>query len=549
MNATRRLVRSSVPLAMLFVSACGTNPGPEVNPEGGGAVAAADFFPGPILPPPPIPITSPQINSPPRDAVVGQGAGVRFSVGVGGLSPFTFRWHKNGSPIPGASGAGPSLTIASAGPSDAANYMVLITDGFGHTATASARLEVMSRRWAQLSGRSTATTPNLQQPSLTLCGQPHVAHLVPSANGGSQLFVRSFDGAVWSVKGAALNVNGDASASDPSIACVSDATGAWPVVAWSEGTATGRNIYVRYWNGTAWQSSGGALNIAAGSTAVKPVLRVPPYDPNVGNVPTEGITRRAAVAWIENGRPSARRWDSGWQLLTGGSQIPSAGNATDIALKIDLEYQNRYPLVVAWIQAEGGTGRPYVALYTGTPSGNDHWTLLGDPASIGNPPLAAQAGRIGIATGKLALPGLGSPALAVPVVLLADAGAVLTSFYPGASYLQLMGLQAWPEYGSFSLPRTVRAVSLDGDELPRLSCMGRTVPTFGLVVSDATGFEVRNGTCSDPVPVRWTAVRPRFDVPLEEASLRMSSATDPLVAGTSYIGGGRYELSVWRYYD
>lgn len=555
MDMTPKLLRTGLPLAALFLAACGGGPDTDVTAEAAPVHAAATVIPPPPIGSPPVPIASPKITSAPQNAVVGNGGGVRFSLGVSGIGPFTFRWYKNGTAIAGATSG--SLTFAAAGPSDAATYTVRVTDLGGNTAQASATLQVIAGGWAQLSGRSVKTTASAQQPSMTLCGQPHVATLFPSPlNGRMELFVWSFDGVAWSQKGAVLNATSDGSASDPSVACVSDAAGAWPAVAWSEGNNVSRNIHVRYWNGTQWQAAGTALNIAPGSMAVRPVLRVPPYDANVGNggnVPVGGITRRAAVAWIENGRPSVRRWNNDWQLLFGGSQIPNASGATDIALKIDLEYQGRYPVVVAWLQAESGGRRPYAAMHLSstTSDGTERggWTQLGTPATLGNAPLASPAARIGIATGKL-----GSPSAAVPIVQWADAATpntIRSYFYPSASYLQAVASQPWSSFGAFVPASVPKAVYLDPDELsPREFCSasGWTVPIFAVAVSDATGFEVRRGSCGQTTPASWITTGPRHSVSLEEVSLRMAGLNDPYVAGTRFVNGSQYELSVWKYY-
>jgi len=157
-------------------------------------------------------------------------------------------------------------------------------------------------------------------------------------------------------------------------------------------------------------------------------------------------------------------------------------------------------------------------------------------------------GRIGVATGKLGP----SPALAVPLIQWADAAApntVRSFFSPGVNYLQLVALAPWTAYGSFTPANTLKAAALDGDELPRLACATGAVPSFGLVVGDITGFEVRRGDCGQSTVARWIAVRPRHAVALEETSLRMNGPSDPLVAGSRTVNGNQFELSVWKYYE
>lgn len=553
MNSHRPLARAGAPLAALFLAACGAGLDADQSSDDAMARPAATVIPPPPigLPPPPIPVQSPQITAPPTDAIVGSGAAVRFSVGAKGFAPFTYRWHRNGVVIAGATAANYDIVGATA-QNHAGTYMVRVTDQFGYSATASATLQIVSGAWAPLSGRSIRTTAGHQQPSMAFCGQLHVAHIAPF-NGRNLLYVQSFDGIVWKQKGSLVNATADGSAFEPSLACVSDGNTQWPAVAWSEGNSVSRNIHVRYWNGSAWQPAGDVLNIAPGSMAVKPVLVVPPFDENVHHVPIGGITRRAAVAWVENGRPSMRRWDNGWKLLYGGSQVPYAStNASDVALSIDLNYQDQYPYIVAWMQAEGGGLRPYAARHSATDTGSGEqggWSLLATPAptSFGNPLAASAAGRISIATGKA-----GSPSRAIPVALWADSGTlsrVRSFFYPAPSYQFPPATPVpWLSYGAFSPAGTLKALSLDPSELPRLTCTGGAVPSFGLAVSDPTGFEVRTGTCGQTTLANWTAVLPRHSVSLEEVSLRMAGATDPYVAGTRLVSGSQHELSVWKFY-
>ena len=545
-----------MPLAALFVVACGSGSDSETNDADAPAHVTAVFpNPPPIgLPPPPIPVPSPpKITAAPQNAVVGDGGGVRFSVGAVGFGPFTYRWYKNGVALNGSATVA-SYTIPAAAPADAATYTVRVTDTLGRASTASAVLQVVSG-WAQVSGRAAVIVPSAPlQPSLTICGrspqQPHVAYVGRNATTGlTELVVKAFDGAAWTQVGNALNATPTGTPSDPSIACVVDGSGsAWPVVAWSEGLSanSARGIHVRYWTGTAWQSAGDALNLSPGSLAIKPVLRVPPFDPVVGNVPTGGITRRAALAWIENGAPTLLKWNNGWQVpMPGGAQISGAAGATDIALKIDLEFQNQYPPVVAWIQFDRGARRPYAAVHTSTNAGaSGGWTRLGDAASFDPQMPPAGVGNIAIATGRIGL-----PALAIPLVLWSDgAGRVRSYFYSGGDYQQLHGLNPWVAYGSFAPVAPPKAISLDGNDLGGVLCDFGDLPSFGLAVSDTTGFEVRHSVCGRATTANWVTVRPRHNVALDEVSLRMGSATDPLVAGTRPVSGGT-ELAVWKYYD
>jgi hypothetical protein len=279
---------------------------------------------------------------------------------------------------------------------------------------------------------------------------------------------------------------------------------------------------------------------------------VPPYDENVGNVPVQGVTQRTALAWIENGVPTVRRWDAGaWRSPVAGAQIPGASNATDIALKIDLEYQNQYPPVVAWLQQEGALRQPYAALHTefvdssGVRRGN--WFSFGAPAALGASSGAQPAAGIYVATGKI-----GSPSGAVPIVVTANpvGDLVRSRYYDSGSYVGQVPGQSWVRHAEdLAVGVTpLKALSLDGNELPRLNCMSGAVPQFGLALGDATGFEVRTGSCGGGAPMRWSlGSLPRHPVPVERLSLRMDGASNAYVAGEVIAGSAR-DVVVWRYF-
>jgi hypothetical protein len=251
--------------------------------------------------------------------------------------------------------------------------------------------------------------------------------------------------------------------------------------------------------------------------------------------------------------PSVRRWDAGiWQVPAAGPYIPGATNATDIALKLDLEYQNQYPPVVAWLQQEGALRQPYAALHTEFVSSNGirtgNWFRFGAPAALVAADGVQPAAGIHVATGKI-----GSPSGAVPVVVTADpAGALVRSrYYDSGSYVGQVPGQAWARHaddlGIGAAP--LKAMALDGNELPRLAC-GATgaVPQFGLALADATGFEVRTGTCGGATPMRWSlGTLPRHPVPVERLSLRMDGTGNAYVAGEVMAGSAR-DVVVWRYF-
>jgi hypothetical protein len=103
----------------------------------------------------------------------------------------------------------------------------------------------------------------------------------------------------------------------------------------------------------------------------------------------------------------------------------------------------------------------------------------------------------------------------------------------------------WSSYASSVADGNLKAASFDPREF-RITCDGERVPTYGFAISNSSGFQVLRGQCSN-APFGWERVVPRSNIPLEAASLRMASETDPVVAGVVQLVDGQYQLSVWRY--
>lgn len=553
--------RAAAHAAALLLAACGASDAPDpAEPAAAGervtasACSIADPT-GCTLPPPGI--------SGLTDATVGVGQGVVFSALTSGSGPLIHQWSRRAAgsptfvslPATGPSYTLPATTLANHGDV----FRLRVVDRFGTASMREATLRVVQGGWAPLSGRSLLQAmaaaslrwTGAQQPALALCAAPSLAVLRRSAS-RDVLDVLRFDGLRWVSYGSLKPATAAGNAADPALDCINDGSTSRPIVAWTEGNAVTRSLHVRVWDGSDWKDTAPLpLNYAPGTLAIKPALRVPPYDENVGNMPVQGVTRRTTLAWIENGVPAVRRWNAGiWQVPAGGPYIPGASNATDIALKLDLEYQNQYPPVVAWLQQEGALRQPYVALHTEIVSNGiriGNWLRFGSPAALGAADGVLAAAGIHIATGKL-----GAPAGAVPVVMTAAPAGdrVRSRYYDSGSYLGQVPGQSWARHAEdLGLAAPLKAMSLDGNELPRLSCAATgAVPQFGLALGDASGFEVRTGSCGGTAPMRWTlGSLPRHPVPVERLSLRMDTAVNAYVAGEVVAGSVR-DVVVWRYF-
>jgi hypothetical protein len=82
----------------------------------------------------------PSITSQPMSLVVTQGANATFNVTATGNLPLSYQWRLGGSNLSGATSN--SFTIASAQASNAGNYDVIVSNGYGSVTSAVATLTV-----------------------------------------------------------------------------------------------------------------------------------------------------------------------------------------------------------------------------------------------------------------------------------------------------------------------------------------------------------------------------------------------------------------------
>lgn len=138
---------------------------------------------------PPTIVTQPQSQS------VVHGSAVTFTVAAGGTAPFSFRWYRNGSPLPDAWEA--SYTIAAARVADSGEYTVVIDNGAGSATTNAAILTVVG---TTLSGVSPASVvANGPAFELTVTGTNVLNGSVINWNGAPRSTVVSGDTATASI--------------------------------------------------------------------------------------------------------------------------------------------------------------------------------------------------------------------------------------------------------------------------------------------------------------------------------------------------------------
>lgn len=85
-------------------------------------------------------LASPAITSQPQSRTNVVGTSAAFSVTANGAAPLTYQWQFNGANIGGATGS--NLTLANVQPSDAGNYLVVVTNAAGSVTSAVAVLTV-----------------------------------------------------------------------------------------------------------------------------------------------------------------------------------------------------------------------------------------------------------------------------------------------------------------------------------------------------------------------------------------------------------------------
>ncbi len=94
---------------------------------------------GTPTPPPPPAVVAPAITTQPQGRSVTAGGAVSFTVAASGTTP-TYQWRKNGTAIPGATGATFSIGAATTG--DAGTYTVVVSNSSGSVTSAAATLTV-----------------------------------------------------------------------------------------------------------------------------------------------------------------------------------------------------------------------------------------------------------------------------------------------------------------------------------------------------------------------------------------------------------------------
>ncbi|MFN0302330.1 MAG: hypothetical protein ACKVQU_18500 [Burkholderiales bacterium] len=401
---------------------------------------------------------------------------------------------------------------------------------------------------APLGGRPMFLSSAAQQPSVAVCADPHVAWIDTSAGVGL-LRVNRFDGYVWRQVGGVLNVSTSSTAAEPSLDCFAGR----PVVAWSEWAATGRNVHVANWSGTQWARlptaalPGGLphdeLNSVAGSSAMKPVLRVHPQGAGTG-----GIADHSAVAWIEGLSVKVKRWNgTGWTNYPGGSGpgvgvAPPAG-PPDVALSF-VEPTSTEP-VVAWVQPlRGGVNGIYSKVLTSVNRGG-WWVSLG----AANTSVTNTVRRVGLGVEKFDV--LKAPITVwtegAPNVTVSSRKVDQVEFQVATALAPVVNPNAWTEFAPAYNVGAMTAFAFAPQAFSAPACgPSGGFPAISVLTGDGSGFRVRQSACPNGTPA-WFSLHPTHPVALESGSLAMADQSTPIVAGVE-MAGTQHQLSIWRFY-
>jgi hypothetical protein len=202
-----------------------------------------------------------------------------------------------------------------------------------------------------------------------------------TANGGSQIYLRRFDGNAWSQIGGSASGNGLSNTSGSAEAAVALQANGDPVVAWvARNPANLQQVYLRRWNGTIWEELAGSASGDGLSNA--------PANSLGGTYPAVAVDHqgRIVVAWQFAALPGGvccnlyiyvKRWNGmAWEELAGsatGGGISGVSDGAHPALAIDSQDRP----VVAWNE-EAATCDVYLRRWNGV-----DWEELGGSASGG----------------------------------------------------------------------------------------------------------------------------------------------------------------------
>lgn len=212
-------------------------------------------------------------------------------------------------------------------------------------------------------------------PSLAMSPDGLIVTWMNNEDGDTDIYVRRWDGLSWVEMGSGSASGGGISNNDggsglPSLAISLDG----PIVAWHDDSSGNSEIYVRYWDGSAWaelgpgSATGGGISNNADSS-LRPSLAISPDGPIVAWEDWSGdnvdiyVRRWNGSAWVEMGTDSA----------TGGG----ISNNDNVSYFPSLAISPDGP-IVAWEDWSGGDGEIYIRRWDGSA-----WVEMGTGSATG----------------------------------------------------------------------------------------------------------------------------------------------------------------------
>ncbi len=192
-------------------------------------------------------------------------------------------------------------------------------------------------------------------------GTPYVVWNESDASNVTQVRVKRWDGSAWNSVGGALNVDPTKAGVNTQIASIAGT----PYVTWGEtfGVA-GKQVRVKSWDGSAWNDVGGVVNVDPSKITNSPMLT--------------DVAGQPWIAWEEYGagfivQARVAHWT--------GSAWASAGT-----LNLDATHHGEEPSLVdvggtpyaVWENETGNGGEVHVARWTGAA-----WSTIGDALNPG----------------------------------------------------------------------------------------------------------------------------------------------------------------------
>jgi hypothetical protein len=231
------------------------------------------------------------------------------------------------------------------------------------------RLETTAASWSNLGGKvSTFEDEIIPALAFNASGDPIVVtRSTRDIHANYRVYVKQWVNGAWSVLGSFVNIDGNQTASVPSLAI--DKLGR-PVVAWTETNAQGNNhLYVKRWNGQRWVLLGGRLNVKA---AVSPKIAI-----DGQNRPVVAWTEYSPNLPVDNWNLSVKRWenDSSWVQLGGILDNVERNTAGNMSIVIDKVGRP----IVTWVEINVNSySNVYVKRWNGV-----RWVSLGESLGSG----------------------------------------------------------------------------------------------------------------------------------------------------------------------